>query len=398
MKKRADGRYQSQIYLGQKPRLDNAGNPVLDKNGKPRMMRDYKVVYGNTQKEVRQQVAELKIMMGKGIDVSAADDTFKAWADRFMQSKVGEGISAAYIDSLNLSFKHLAPINDIPIIRVETIHVQDIINKLAIGGCKGKPLSKRSLILIKQACGQVFKYAIATRATTYNPVEFVVIPKSAKTTKREALSDTQQQWVIETPHRAQRAAMLMMFSGLRRGEATALTWADIDLSAATIRVTKATEFIKGKPRVKAPKTTAGNRIINIPDILVDFLKQEQKNDSHLYVLYNKKGEMLTESAWRRMWESYMRDLNVKYGYPNEDVSKFDPKGLSMRIETFTLHQLRHTFASILYFANPKDALYAKEQLGHANIQTTLDIYTHLDKKHEKHNAKSLNEYVNEAYL
>lgn len=55
----------------------------------------------------------------------------------------------------------------------------------------------------------------------------------------------------------------------RRGEATAMTWADVDLDARTISVTKSWEFAAG--RVKGPKTAAGERVVHIPQLLTDFL-------------------------------------------------------------------------------------------------------------------------------
>lgn len=68
-----------------------------------------------------------------------------------------------------------------------------------------------------------------------------------------------------------------------------------------------------------------------------------------YVLHNPKGRQMTEQGWKRLWESYMRDLNVKYGYDGQQ-NKNRPGGLPMLIDTFTPHQLRHTFCTLMYFA------------------------------------------------
>ena len=58
--------------------------------------------------------------------------------------------------------------------------------------------------------------------------------------------------------------MLLLYSGLRRSEATALTWADIDLDDATITVSKGYDFRAKK--VKIPKTPAGVRVVSIPKV------------------------------------------------------------------------------------------------------------------------------------
>lgn len=211
--------------------------------------------------------------------------------------------------------------------------------------------------------------------------------KGADPEPREPISEEQQRWIRETPHRAQRAAMLLLYSGLRRGEATALTWADVDLDAATITVNNGYNFHDKK--TKKTKTEAGRRVVNIPRILVDYLKTQQ--DDCLYVLHTVKGRRMTEQAWKTLWNSYMSDLNAKYGYNGEE-SKKRPGGLPMRIEPFTPHQLRHTFCTLMYFAGV-DVLTARDQMGHKDITVTLGIYTALDKKFKKKKINRLDTYL-----
>ena len=181
--------------------------------------------------------------------------------------------------------------------------------------------------------------------------------------------------------------MLLLYSGLRRGEATALTWADVDLKEATITVHSGYNF-KDK-KIKDPKTEAGVRVVNIPKILVDYLKTQQ--DDCLYVLHTVKGHRMTEQAWKTLWSSYMADLNAKYGYHGEE-SKKRPGGLPMRIAPFTPHQLRHTFCTLMYFAGV-DVLTARDQMGHKDISVTLGIYTSLDKKFKKKKINRLDSYL-----
>ena len=221
----------------------------------------------------------------------------------------------------------------------------------------------------------------------YNPIVKTTCPAGADPEHREPITEEQQQWIRETPHRAQRAAMLLLYSGLRRGEATALTWADVDLKEATITVHSGYNF-KDK-KIKDPKTEAGVRVVNIPKILVDYLKTQQ--DDCLYVLHTVKGHRMTEQAWKTLWSSYMADLNAKYGYHGEE-SKKRPGGLPMRIEPFTPHQLRHTFCTLMYFAGV-DVLTARDQMGHKDISVTLGIYTSLDKKFKKKKINRLDSYL-----
>lgn len=112
---------------------------------------------------------------------------------------------------------------------------------------------------------------------------------------------------------AQPAAIIMMLSGLRRGELSALTWKDIDLKEKTISVSKTVEYPpKGKAFLRRyTKTEAGIRVVYIPQRLVNYLKDLPRKNILVYP--SAGGQMMTANAWRAVWGSYMRELNRKYG-------------------------------------------------------------------------------------
>lgn len=141
--------------------------------------------------------------------------------------------------------------------------------------------------------------------------------------------------------------------------------------------------------VKGPKTDAGFRKVPIPDFLVDILKDIRKKSS-LFVCPSAKGTMMTGQAWKNAWDSFMHHLNICAG--GRDASRTHPKIVAM--EPFTAHQLRHTYASLLYNANV-DIKTAQQNLGHASIQTTLEIYTHLSKEKRETSVKGFNDYLEE---
>lgn len=392
--KREDGRVSVQVYLG-----------MVD--GKRR----YKTVYGQTQKEADEKALQIKLAMKKGLDVTADRDTFGQWSERFRSAKAADGLSVSQIKSYKNYCHILSPLDGLPISKVRTGDIQDIVNGLAeCNPHTGRPTAKKTLIALKGTAEQIFGLAIESRVMEYNPATAVRIPKNAPQESRRALTDKEQQWIIETPHRAQRPAMIMMYSGVRRGELTVLSWNDIDLKNKTIRVNKAAEMIGGKPHIKTPKTQSGNRTIDIPQRLVDFLAPLRKADfeqypdvlpNNLLVCRTAAGKMLTNQAWRTLWRSYLADLNVKYGFDGRvnklaahkknSAGKSQGK-LPMLIPDITPHWLRHTFATLLYLAGV-DVLTARDQLGHADIKTTLSIYTHLDKIYKRKSMNRLDDFL-----
>lgn len=380
LQKRSDGRYQKSVYIGK------------DENGK----RLYKTVYGKTQKEIEKKAAELRSQLDKGLDLFSQRDTFALWTKKYLKSKEAT-VGARTLQGVKSSLKHLSPIYNLELAKIKPQHIEDILYDLAGGD---KPLSKKTLTDIRNNAFGVFRLAIKNRVIDFNPASVVDVPRGAAREKREALTDEQVKWIHETEHNAKTAAMIMLYAGLRRGELIALTWTDVDLKQGTIRINKAAEFINNKPHIKPmTKTKAGMRLISIPRILVDYLKAVERKST---VVCTIDGELMTEGAWRRMWESYMNLLNERYGNfgidrstlkkNGERKSRFAPGGLPTRIDTFTPHQLRHTYASMLYKAGV-DVLTAKDQLGHSDIKTTLNIYTHLDSIYKLHSMSKLDDYL-----
>lgn len=102
--------------------------------------------------------------------------------------------------------------------------------------------------------------------------------------------------------------------------------------------------------------------------------------------------MMSEASWKRLFSSYMIDLNLQYGNFVVKPNKFAPKKSSLMIQPFTPHDLRHTFCTIMYEAGV-DVLVAKEQMGHSDVSITLGIYTHLNAEHKKSDISKLEKYL-----
>ena len=134
--------------------------------------------------------------------------------------------------------------------------------------------------------------------------------------------------------------------------------------------------------------------------LMDALKliEEEKVKKLAVVGITAKGEVMTATAWAKLWRSYMRELNIKYAtrtpadLERMRSSKPGPKVFDMTIPPITMHWLRHTFCTLLYLAGV-DVVQACAQMGHADVSTTLRIYTHLDAIHKRKSVDKLDAYL-----
>ena len=211
-KKRADGLYCSQIYLGR------------DEAGKKR----YKSIYAKSPAELKEKETAVRLQLGRGLDVLSQRDSFGQWAD-------------------------------------------DIERVLLILADKG--LSQRTISLYRSTIRQIMRRAVG-RVIPTNPEEQVELAAvGRKKERRRALTEEEQQWIWDTPHRAQPVAVVMMLSGLRRGELAALTWNDVDMKARTITVNKVIEYDpNGVPTLRhITKSAAGMRTVDISQRLADYM-------------------------------------------------------------------------------------------------------------------------------
>ena len=370
--KRDDGRYMVKVYIGLK-------------DGK----KQYKFVYGKTQKEADIKAEELRVSLRKGVDIAASNDSFKSWAERWLMSKKYEGVSEDRYNALSTrSGVWVDALQNAQINQIRPFDLQSILFSIAAKNPNtGMPMAQKTTKEYIQVINSIFVFAHENRVLEYNPANKLKIPQSAaEPVQRRALTAEERKRVMEFEHRAKPSAMLMMLSGLRRGEATALQWNDIDFVNNKISVTKSFNF-KTK-EFKAPKNGKA-RVVSVPQMLIDYLKTLPRKS--FFVLTNARGQMMTDDSWKQLYKSYMHDMNLKYGFNDDAPNKYSPTKIPMIIPTFTPHELRHTFCTIMYEAGI-DALTAKDQMGHKDIQTTLSIYTHLSSQHKESQTNKLDAF------
>lgn len=379
------GRIRVRVYIG------------TDTQGK----RIYKHAYGKTQKEADLKADAIRKKYRHSRTAYSPDDPFDVFADAYLDIKETNKDTSYMIGLRGRIAFWKDHLGSVPISDIHLCMLQDPLNELAKCNPRTqKPTGRKTIGDYIGTVKQIFRLAAKNRTIEYNPAEYLEMPSTASPkSQRRALDDEEQQWIIDTPHGMQLAAMIMMYGGLRRGELIPLQVKDVDFAKKQIQVTKAVEMVHGQPQIKQyTKTDSGVRIAGIPDILVDFLKTRLAGKSPLELVFpNRKGGMVTEGAWRRMWDSYLVELNFKYGNKvdrNGKIakSKYNPNGIDMAIPRITAHWLRHTYATILYLSGV-DKLEAAAMMGHKDVKMILEIYSHLDRLYGKRSLDKINTYL-----
>lgn len=365
IKRRNDGRYFAEISIGR---------------GKKRY------ISSKSLDELNKKLAEAQAKLQQGLALDSAKGTFEHWGLRWLkrqETRVSENWYKVQVST----FKKLEPLYDFPVEDLLAIDLEDVLDGIANKGYSAEEIKK-----VRNIAVSILRMCVDNRIIPYNPFESAQSPRSKYTRKEErrALTPEEQQWIRETPHRAQTAAMIMLYAGLRRGELLALQWSDINLEEHTIHVNKSVVMHNGRPVVKqGGKTSRATRVVYIPQQLVDYLAL--LNHPYDYVVTQLDGSLMSDCAWRRMWDSYLTDLNCKYGF-DKPVNKNRPGGVPFVIPKFTAHWLRHTFITLMYLSGV-DVRTAADQAGHSDTKVTMEIYTHLSAEFKKKNISKLEEYL-----
>ena len=365
---------------------------VYDSNtGKRKSLR------ADSPEELQRKVLEVKQQILRGEELFTKAN-FSDWADKwYTDQKLPLGLSPKTLGCIKRSISHLKKrFGRKKIQDIKLADFQVFVNELAVRNPNtGKPSSRKLIRDLIQAMNGILRYAAANGIPgVINFCDAVIIPRQATVGGRRALTESEQRMVLETEHQVKLPAMIMMFSGLRLGEALALQWDDVDFDSAIISVDKSMVFNDNIGIItKGGKTKNATRVVAIPPILVDYLREEKAKSKTELICVKTDGKPHTSTSWKKAWDSYILELNLKYGYDNK-FNKHNPfiqaSELPLKIERFTAHYLRHTYATILYLQGV-DAVTAKQMMGHADITTTINIYTDL----QNFNRKSLSDEYKE---
>lgn len=329
MKPRKDGRMQKSLTIGRNP------------DGSYRR----KTIYGKTQKEVNEKAAELMVQLRLGTYTDSDRTTFREVGEMWIanyKSAVSEGAHNRYDRIMR---NHLFPeLGAMRLKELKPFHLTSIINR-----CAAEGYASRTMAEIKHTASQILDAAVENDILFRNVFEKVKIPK-VPANERRALTEEELSFITSTwqEHRMGLPVLIMAYCGLRRGEMLALTWSDIDMVKCEISVSKSVCMSGSKLEIKSPKSKAGTRIVPMPDVLIDAIKQVQKTS--LYVCPDAKGRVMSQSAYTCAWRSYLHFLNIKAG--GRDATRNKPKVLAFA--EITAHMGKHCVQRVLqpYVAQP----------------------------------------------
>ncbi|WP_330469348.1 site-specific integrase (plasmid) [Streptomyces longwoodensis] len=379
--KRADGRYQAAAYVF-----------------RPDGTRTRKFVYGKTREEVADKLTEMQEMTRQGIPAASSTMAFGEYLTYWLAAIAPERLKPSTLNSYEgLTRLYIRPaLGRKRLNRLSPADVRKFLFDFKSaclcclrGADAERPEGKRTCCAVGRCC---------ERRPSARTVQYVhaVLRSALQQAIREELIARNVARIVETPtvnrkevrpldagevkallktarsHRLYALWLLLVSTGLRRGEALALTWSDVDLNAGTLRVRRNVQRIRRELIFGTPKTTRSIRTVSLPRRCVQALTEHRAAQERERAVAGPK--------WKPT-EGQPAGLI----FTTSTGRVIDPRGLNRmltilcrdaKVRRVRVHDLRHTCASLL-LAQGVDARTIMETLGHSTITMTLDTYAHV---------------------
>ena len=313
---------------------------------------------GKTESEAYQRLADKIAAAKNGTETLGGNmlvgKWFPVWFETYRSCK---GIGPATLAQNRQFYTHFVDpyIGKMKVQDVRVVHLQKVLNNLC-----GK--SHSTITKVRWLLRELFGRARDNKMITWDPSARLELPEFTKG-QRRSLTHDEQEAVLDVASFHERGLWVktLILTGMRPGEAAALRWSNVDLAAGEIHVIAARET--GSTKTKAPKTAAGIRDIPIHAALLGGLQDAKSKapDPMGIVFPNRRGTLAGQDTGEKWWRDFTATVEKHHpGVLGDDV---------------TLYCLRHTFATNLAEAGVAINV-VKDLMGHADISTTANVYTH----------------------
>lgn len=231
-----------------------------------------------------------------------------------------------------------------------------------------------------------------------NPIQRINIPKKDTEAKLRYYTKEQLESFLSTVKNPVKHAKyqksiqyyalftLMARTGIRIGEALALTWDDIDFEEGIIKISKTLVYpLNSTPYISTPKSAKSNRSIKLDGHTTKVMRRHRINQKEVILYYEDYKASEDNLMFHQNMGRWLR-TNVVRDY-------FKAVCRRAGIPVLSPHALRHTHAVHLLEAG-SNIKYVSERLGHTSIKVTADTYLHVTKKIEDEALALYENYIN----
>lgn len=351
---------------------------IKDERGK------YIKVYASTREELDGKVRDRRREIERRRAL-LANPTVRMYAKTWMEIQPST-LSRSRLSDFDLSLRlHILP--HIGGMRLMEVTAADIADLMRAESHLSQSMQQKLVYVLKG----IFSLGAAEGYVKNNPC--TELKAGGRTPKqKDSLTKEQRQILIDAVRdtRVYPFVMIGLYAGLRTEEILALQWDMVSLDGDTpfINVTRSLHWEDNRPVVSCElKSDAAQRIVTIPDVLVECLRAEQATGASDFVIHDTRGNVCTQPAFRSLWSVVERRQTEEFRprKRRSKASKLDENGRKMDRQGYhkgcphtinfhvTPHTLRRSYATELLLGGC-DLKTAQYLLGHKRGETTMNWY------------------------
>jgi integrase len=326
--------------------------------------------------EVRRKI-EARLAAGEFLFEADPDEprvpTFKQYSDKWLKEFAEVSLKHSTVSRhKQLLNSYLLPrFGDLEITKI----IRDDLKSFLAGYATESRLSRNSVRLILSCIRTILNHAIEDSLIQSNPAARLGRFLKSEKPKRKAQAMTREEAerflaaVLEAYPRFWALFLTALRAGLRRGELVALQWGDIEFGAndedENRYIVVQRNYVRGF--FTTPKSRKSRRVDMSRQLRTTLLGLRQQRE--VEAMKSGKASILDDFVFPSEVGTVMNPDNIYHRY-------FLPSLEKAKLRRFRLHDLRHTFGSLL-IQDGASLAYVKEQMGHSSIQVTVDTYGHL---------------------
>ena len=262
-------------------------------------------------------------------------------------------------------------IGDVPLQTLSPPQLNAFYADLLLGGRRspaGAPLAPKTVRHVHTMLHKALNDAVRWGRVSKNAADLAEPPRPA--TPEMKVWDTEQLRMFLDAVRDDRlfaAWMLMVTTGMRRGEVLGLRWSDVNLDAARASVVRTLTVVGNDVLVSEPKTAKGRRSVALDPVTVAALRD------------HRRAQRQKRLAFGAGWNDEHLVFTLEDGtriHPTRFSAWFSQHARRAGLPVIRLHDIRHSYATAALSAGIP-AKVVSERLGHANVSITLDTYSHV---------------------
>lgn len=375
IRQRPDGRWEARFTVGRDP---GTGKQIQ------------RSVYGSTQKEVRQKLAQAVAALDNGDYFEPAKMTLARWVEIWLEEYTGDKKYLTVKHYKAQCRAHIVPsLGAVKLSELTTPQIQAFYNHLQREGLASKSVRNIHGILTK-----CLSTAVQVGYLRNNPASAVTLPKVVKK-DIQPLTDEQVRDFLRVSAADEYEILLkvILFTGLRESEAIGLTWDCIDFKAGTVTICKQLQKrpLSDGGFTFAPLKNGKTRIIKPAASVIALLSRRWKEQTEQRL---RAGEAWQgwQSAEERKAALVFTTLTGTNLSPQTVYNHYKKLSAQIGAPDSRVHDLRHTFA-VLSLQNGDSVKTVQGNLGHATAAFTLDVYGHVSEKMKEDSAARMEGYI-----